>query len=172
MDGFPSPTSPEFILQGKGTLAVDEASLWPNGQFPTTVLVVTQNLLQNHPDVVRDLLKGLVQSVNWINANESTAPAAVNAALARPPAASCSRARSWRWRGLTSASRFDPFAADVQTDANNAEKLGFNKTSDIKGILDLGPLNASPHRGWRSDGQRGIARLMNVALASTPRGFD
>ncbi len=78
----PEPYESEFILQGKGTLAVDEASLWPNGQFPTTVLVVTQNLLQNHPDVVRDLLKGLVQSVNWINSNESAAPAAVNAALA------------------------------------------------------------------------------------------
>jgi len=78
----PEPYESEFIIQGKGTLAVDEASLWPNGQFPTTVLVVTQNLLENHPDIVRDLLKGLVQSVNWINANESTAPAAVNAALA------------------------------------------------------------------------------------------
>ena len=30
----------------------------------------------------------------------------------------------------------------MQADANNAEKLGFNKTSDVKGILDLGPLNA------------------------------
>src|ERR1700680_789529 len=78
----PEPYESEFILQGKGTLAVDAAPLWPNGQFPTTVLVVTQKLLQNHPDIVNDLLKGLVQSVNWINSNESAAPAAVNTALA------------------------------------------------------------------------------------------
>ena len=70
----PEPYESEFILQGKGTLAVDEASLWPNGQFPTTVLVVTQNLLQNHPDIVSDLLKGLVKSVNWINSNEFGRP--------------------------------------------------------------------------------------------------
>ncbi len=44
------------------------------------------------------------------------------------------------WTHLSFA--LDPLAADVQTDANNAEKLGFNKTSEIKGILDLGPLNA------------------------------
>ena len=34
-----------------------------------------------------------------------------------------------------------PLAADVQTDANNAQKLTFNTTANIKGILDLGPLN-------------------------------
>lgn len=137
----PEPYESEFILQGKGTLAVDEASLWPNGQFPTTVLVVTQNLLQNHPDVVRDLLRGLVQSVNWINANESTAPAAVNAALASTTGGKLlkSAVLTLAWTHLSFA--LDPFAADVQTDANNAVKLGFNKTSDIKGILDLGPLN-------------------------------
>ena len=132
----------EFILQGKGTLAVDEASLWPNGQFPTTVLVVTQNLLQNHPDIVRDLLKGLVQSVNWINANEFAAPAAVNAALASTTGGKLlkSSVLALAWTHLSFV--LDPFASDLQTDANNAQQLGFNKTANIKGILDLGPLNA------------------------------
>src|SRR5579863_4456489 len=74
----PEPYESEFIIQGHGTLAVDEASLWPGGQFPTTVLVVTESFLQNHPDIVNDLLKGLVQSINWINSNESSAPDAVN----------------------------------------------------------------------------------------------
>jgi NitT/TauT family transport system substrate-binding protein len=138
----PEPYESEFIIQGKGTLAVDEASLWPNGQFPTTVLVITQNLLENHPDIVRDLLKGLVQSVDWINANESTAPAAVNAALAASTGGKLlkSAVLALAWTHLSFA--LDPIAADVQTDADNAEKLGFNKTADIKGILDLVPLNA------------------------------
>jgi NitT/TauT family transport system substrate-binding protein len=138
----PEPYESEFVLQGKGTLAVDEASLWPNGQFPTTVLVVTQNLLQNHPDIVSDLLKGLVKSVNWINSNESAAPAAVNTALAATTGGKLLKTSvlSLAWTHLSFL--LDPLAADVQTDANNAEKLGFNKTANIKGILDLGPLNA------------------------------
>jgi NitT/TauT family transport system substrate-binding protein len=138
----PEPYESEFILQGKGTLAVDEASLWPNGQFPTTVLVVTQNLLQNHPDIVSDLLKGLVTSVNWINSNESTAPAAVNAALASTTGGKLLKSTviALAWTHLSFG--FDPFAADIQTDANNAEQLTFNKTAIVKGILDLGPLNA------------------------------
>jgi NitT/TauT family transport system substrate-binding protein len=138
----PEPYESEFILQGKGTLAVDEASLWPNGQFPTTVLVVTQNLLQKHPDIVRDLLKGLVQSVSWINANESAAPAAVNAALAATTGGKLlkSSVLALAWTHLSFV--LDPFASDLQTDANDAQQLGFNKTANIKGILDLGPLNA------------------------------
>jgi NitT/TauT family transport system substrate-binding protein len=138
----PEPYESEFILQGKGTLAVDEASLWPNGQFPTTVLVVTQSLLQNHPDIVSDLLKGLVKSVDWINANESAAPAAVNSALAASTGGKLlkSSVLALAWTHLSFV--LDPFAADLQTDANNAERLGFNKTAGIKGILDLGPLNA------------------------------
>lgn len=138
----PEPYESEFILQGKGTLAVDEASLWPNGQFPTTVLVVTKTLLQNHPDIVSDLLKGLVKSVNWINSNESTAPAAVNAALAATTGGKLlkSAVLALAWTHLSFV--FDPFAGDLQTDASNAEKLGFNTTANISGVLDLGPLNA------------------------------
>ncbi|MGA7988844.1 MAG: ABC transporter substrate-binding protein [Candidatus Dormiibacterota bacterium] len=137
----PEPYESEFILQGKGTLAVDEASLWPGGQFPSTVLVVTKTLLQNHPDIVNDLLKGLLKSINWINANESTAPQAVNTALAATTGGKALKpyVLALAWTRLTFT--LDPFAADLQTDANNAKALGFNKASDIKGILDLAPLN-------------------------------
>src|SRR5580698_9030515 len=138
----PEPYESEFIQQGKGVLAVDEASLWPNGQFPTTVLVVTQKLLQDHPDIVNDLLKGLVKSVNWINSNESAAPAAVNTALAAAtggkPLKSAVLKLAWTHLNFL----LDPLAADLQTDANNSQKLAFTNTANIKGILDLGPLNA------------------------------
>jgi NitT/TauT family transport system substrate-binding protein len=138
----PEPYESEFILQGKGTLAVDEASLWPNGQFPTTVLVVTESLLQNHPDIVNDLLKGLVKSVNWINSNETSAPDAVNTALASAtggkPLKSTVLKLAWTHLNFL----VDPLAADLQTDANDSQKLGFTTTANIKGILDLGPLNA------------------------------
>jgi NitT/TauT family transport system substrate-binding protein len=138
----PEPYESEFILQGHGTLAVDEASLWPGGQFPTTVLVVTQNLLQNHPDIVNDLLKGLVKSINWIHANESAAPAAVNAALVASTGGKAlkSNVLALAWTHLSFT--LDPFAADLRTDANHAKSLTFSSTSNINGILDLGPLNS------------------------------
>jgi len=104
--------------------------------------VVTQSLLQNHPDIVSDLLKGLVKSVNWINSNESTAPQAVNTALAATTGGKALKASvlALAWTHLTFT--LDPFAADLQTNANESKTLGFTTTSDINGILDLGPLNA------------------------------
>ena len=80
--------------------------------------------------------------MNWINANESAAPAAVNTALAATTGGKLlkSSVLALAWTHLSFV--LDPFAADLQTDANNAEQLGFNKTAGIKGILDLGPLNA------------------------------
>jgi len=138
----PEPYESQFILQGHGTLAVDEASLWPNGQYPTTVLVVTQNLLQHHPAIVSGLLNGLVKSIDWINANESSAPAAVNAALSATTGGKALKAAvlALAWTHLSFT--LDPFAADLQTDANHANALTFTSTSDIHGILDLRPLNS------------------------------
>jgi NitT/TauT family transport system substrate-binding protein len=90
---------------------------------------------------VSDLLQGLVKSVNWINSNETAAPGAVNTALASAtggkPLKSAVLKLAWTHLNFL----LDPLAADLQTDANNAEKLTFNNTANIKGILDLGPLN-------------------------------
>jgi NitT/TauT family transport system substrate-binding protein len=83
-----------------------------------------------------------VKSVNWINSNESAAPAAVNTALAASTGGKLLKpdVLALAWTHLSFV--LNPFASDLQTDANSAVKLGFNKASDIKGILDLGPLNA------------------------------
>src|SRR5580704_7328769 len=52
----PAPYDAEMIADG-GYALVNEASLWPNGQFVTTELVATQSLIAQHPTVVTDLLK-------------------------------------------------------------------------------------------------------------------
>ena len=37
---------------------VDETTLWPDGKFPTTVLIVRTQFLQEHPETVEALLRG------------------------------------------------------------------------------------------------------------------
>src|SRR6266536_2628023 len=44
----PEPYATEMVLDG-GTRLVNEASLWPGGNFVTTNLVVTQSFLKDHP---------------------------------------------------------------------------------------------------------------------------
>jgi NitT/TauT family transport system substrate-binding protein len=138
----PEPYESQFVITGHGKLVVDEASLWPGGQFPTTLLVVTKTLLTQHPDIVTDLLKGLVKTVNWIQQNQSSAPGIANAALASvtgsKPLSAGVLALAWSHLTFT----LDPLAADLQIDANRAKALGLITSSDITGIVNLAPLNA------------------------------
>jgi NitT/TauT family transport system substrate-binding protein len=137
----PEPYLSQYILNGHGKLVVDEATLWPHGQFPTTELVVTNTLLTQHPDIVSALLKGLIQSIDWINNNASAAPAAANAALASITGAKplSSAVLQLAWTRLSFS--VDPLAADLQTEANNAKQAGLISGTNLKGIVDVGPLN-------------------------------
>jgi len=57
---LPEPWSSRLVDAGAKVL-VDEKSLWPNGQFPTTVLIVRTDYLRQHPDTVDALLRGTQQ---------------------------------------------------------------------------------------------------------------
>src|SRR5260370_16925471 len=53
---LPEPYASELVAAG-GTKLVDERSLWPNGQFATTVLGVRTAVAQQHANVVANLPK-------------------------------------------------------------------------------------------------------------------
>ena len=138
----PEPYESSYIVTGHGKLVVDEASLWPGGKFPTTELVVTKTFLTQHPDIVRDLISGLQQSLTWIAQNPGTAAAAASSALtavtgSKPlPAA----VQQLAWSHLSFG--IDPLASSLQTDANHAVRAGLITSADIKGIVDVNQLNS------------------------------
>ncbi len=76
----PAPYDAEMVAAG-GHVLVNEASLWPKGQFVTTNLVVTQAFLAAHPSTVNGLLKGQIDANNFIHQNKSAAETAANAEL-------------------------------------------------------------------------------------------
>ena len=41
------------------------------GEFPTTVLIVNKKFAAEHPETVQALLKGHVESVEWLNARRA-----------------------------------------------------------------------------------------------------
>jgi NitT/TauT family transport system substrate-binding protein len=137
----PEPYESQYILTGHGKLIVDEASLWPNGRFPTTLLTVTATFLTQHPDIVADLLKGLVQTVDWIGHNSATAPAAANAALSAITGAKplSDAVLQLAWSHL--AFGIDPLADDLQADADHSRQTGVISNASIGGIVDVRPLN-------------------------------
>jgi NitT/TauT family transport system substrate-binding protein len=138
----PEPYESEYILNGHGKLVVDEASLWPNNEFPTTELVVSTSLLTNHPDIVTDLVKGLVKSVDWINQNPAAAQAATNSALSAITGGKLLSAAVLQLAWTHLKFTVDPLADDLKVDAAHAQQLGVISGSSLIGIIDVKPLNS------------------------------
>jgi sulfonate transport system substrate-binding protein len=136
----PAPYDAEMLAAG-GHALVNEASLWPKGQFVTTNLVATQSFITAHPSVISGLLKGQVQANSFIASNKSQAETAANAELATLSGKSLKPsilAAAFQQVTFTN----DPIASSLITDAQHAVDLGLLKpVSDLSGIYDLGPLN-------------------------------
>jgi NitT/TauT family transport system substrate-binding protein len=137
----PEPYATEMVLDG-GTRLVNEASLWPGGNFVTTNLVVTQSFLKAHPSTVNGLLKGQIETNSYINANPSAAAAAANAELTKL------LGKGLKPNVLSAALQYihftnDPIATSLATDAQHAVAVGLlTPVKNLSSIYDLGPLNA------------------------------
>ena len=77
---LPEPWVSEYVKAGAKVL-VDEKSLWPDGKFVTTNIIVRTEFLQQHPDIVTAFLEGHVAALDAIGADPAAAKAAVNASL-------------------------------------------------------------------------------------------
>jgi NitT/TauT family transport system substrate-binding protein len=136
----PEPNLSKMINESKGKLLVDEKTLWPNQQFVTTHLIVSQKYLKEHPDTVKKLLQGHINSVKYINDNNADAQKVANAqlaALSGKPLNDTILAAAFKNMTFT----VDPIATSLYTSAKHAEEIGLLKPVDLKGIYDLAPLN-------------------------------
>src|SRR5712692_10552290 len=135
----PAPYDAEMVADG-GTRLVNEASLWPSGQFVTTNLVVTQSFLKANPSAVNGLLKGQIQANDYISKNQAAAETAANAELTKLTGKglkSSILAASFKEITFTD----DPIASSLSADAQHAEAVGLLKAVNLGGIYDLSPLN-------------------------------
>ena len=132
----PEPWASRLVLEGGGTVLVDERTLWPGGRFVTTNLLVRKEFLTQHPDTVKRLLEAQVEADRQIKADPAKAQSVVNAALkqltgkALKPAVI---ARAFAQIEVTE----DPLASTLQTIADHAFRTGLVKEGDLKGIYDL-----------------------------------
>jgi NitT/TauT family transport system substrate-binding protein len=136
----PAPYDAEMVADG-GKVLVNEATLWPRGQFVTTELVATQSFISANPTVISGLLKGQIQASSFINSSRAAAEAAANAELAsltgkslKPNILSASFAQ------ITFTN--DPVASSLITDAQHAISVGLlSPVHNLASLYDLGPLN-------------------------------
>ncbi|MFD5739618.1 ABC transporter substrate-binding protein [Streptomyces massasporeus] len=135
----PEPTASKLVAEG-GKVLLDESTLWPDKKFVITNIIVRQQFLKDHPDVVEAVLRGAVKTNEWINANPDKAKASANEALAKLSGKALpADVLDPAWKSVTFLD--DPLAATLNTEAKHAVKAGLLEKPDLKGIYDLAPLN-------------------------------
>ncbi|MGW0291139.1 ABC transporter substrate-binding protein [Streptomyces tuirus] len=135
----PEPTASKLVAEG-GKVLLDESALWPDKKFVITNIIVRQQFLKEHPDVVEAVLRGAVKTNEWINANPDKAKASANQALAKLSGKALpADVLDPAWKSITFLD--DPLAATLNTEAEHAVKAGLLEKPDLKGIYDLAPLN-------------------------------
>lgn len=137
---LPEPWVSRLVVDEGASVLVDEANLWENGEFPTTVLLVRAEFLEEHPDVVEQLLEGHVAAVDWIADNPEEAPGVINGAIEAETGKPLSDAVIERALEHVTFSA-DPHADTFETLVENGLKAGTQKEGSIEGLFDLRLLN-------------------------------
>lgn len=132
------PWVSRLVTEAGGRVYLEESSLHPDGRYPTTLLVVTREMLDRHPREVAVMKRLNAETAAWIEAHPERAQAIVREALGRhagKPLPAPTVAAAWvrlRFGG-------DPMLSSLEETARRARRLGYVTTPDITGILADAP---------------------------------
>jgi NitT/TauT family transport system substrate-binding protein len=129
-------------IEAGGRLFLDEKTLWPEGRYVTTQLIINKEFLAGNPKLVAKLLESLVEVTQQINADKPAAAKIINAELQKEtgkplPAAVIERAM--QRVELT----WDPIATSLRQSADAATgSVSSGSPAELQGIYALKTLNA------------------------------
>jgi NitT/TauT family transport system substrate-binding protein len=138
----PEPYPSLLVQAGVAEPFVDEADLWQDGEFTTTVLMVNTIFMDAHRDLVKGLVEANVRAIEMIGSDPEAAKAAAQAGLVKSGAPSLDQAVvDEAWSKLTFT--VDPIASSLAQGAANAYALGLleQQPLDLRGLFRLEPLN-------------------------------
>ena len=136
LDGawVPEPWAAILRRQG-GKELVDERSLWPNGEFPTTVVVVSTRFLADHRGAVVAWLRGQADALHWMSEHAAEAKTVVNRAIGKLTTREIgAEVLDDAWPRLTFSSDVSP--AELAKLAKDAEALGYLPAADVAALID------------------------------------
>ena len=138
----PEPWASRLVHEANGRIFLDERTLWPNGQFLTTGLVVSTKFLKAHPDLVHKWLRAHVELTDWINAHVPEAKQILNQQIQQETGKALSAEvldDSFSRLQVT----YDPLRGPLLRAAQSAFDAGFlgRQMPDLSHLYDLTPLN-------------------------------
>lgn len=136
----PEPWATRLVLEGNGRVFLDEADLWPTGDFVTTHVIVRTEFLEEHPDVVAAFLRGHLAALDFLNEDPERAKTVVNEGIAAISAALPQPVIDGAWENLRFT--YDPISSSLVKSAADAFALGYLQDEpDLDGIYALDLLN-------------------------------
>ncbi|MDP1879298.1 MAG: ABC transporter substrate-binding protein [Actinomycetota bacterium] len=126
----PEPWVSEYLKAG-ATVLVDEKTLWPEGRFVTTNIIVRTAFLDQHPDIVMAVLEGHLAALDAIASDPAGAKAAVNASLQGLTGSALEQDvldQAWSQVEFTA----DPLPATLVASADHAVAVGLLDPGEIE----------------------------------------
>lgn len=137
----PEPYATKLVQAG-GHVLVNEATLWPQGKFATTVLAVRTDFLKAHPDTVKQLLQGEIDATSFIKKNPAKAQQDVADLITKLSGKELKVSlvkASWKTLDFT----VDPVGASIVTGADHSLAVGIVKSKpDLAKMVDVSVLNS------------------------------
>lgn len=140
----PEPWATRLVVEGHGTVLVDERTLWPAQQFVTTNVVVRKDFLDQHPDLVKKFLQAHVETTLYIQQNQERAKTLINNEIEQITGKQAFTDEELNQAFAHLDVTYDPLAKTLIQQADRAYALGFlgNTRPDLSGIYHLDELNA------------------------------
>ena len=138
----PEPWATRLIQEGNGRLFLDERTLWPDGNFVLTHLIVRTQFLKEHPDLVKNWIRAHVELTEWINSHVPEAKKLLNQQIAKDTGKALPDSVLDEAFGRMTAT-YDPLRSSLMTAAKSAFDAGFlgRQMPDLSSLYDLSLLN-------------------------------
>ena len=141
----PEPWATRLDPGGRRQGAVDERDLWPDGEFVTTHLIVRTEFLDEHPDVVKQLLEGQVAAIDVRQRRRRPRPRPlVNAGIEEITGKPLAGRGHRRRLGEPDVHPRPDRLARCRSRPTTPRRSGCSTPVDLDGIYDLDPAQRGP----------------------------
>jgi NitT/TauT family transport system substrate-binding protein len=135
------PWMARLEVEGEGHVFLEEKTLWPDGKYVTTHLVVNKVFLAENKRIVQDLLTALIEVTEQINSDKKAAAALLNEQLKRETGKPI-KAEVIEKAVTRVEFTWDPIAPSLKKSAEAAHRIGLLKGApELSGIYSLSYLN-------------------------------
>ncbi|MEY2449514.1 MAG: sulfonate transport system substrate-binding protein, partial [Acidimicrobiaceae bacterium] len=129
----PEPFFTRLQQESGGKVLVDEKTLWPNGEFVTTHLIVATKFLDAHPDAVLGLIRGEAAAIKFIEDSPADAQIVTNRGIEKisgKPLKDAVLSAAFANLHFT----LDPLSSALKKSADDAYAAGLLKDTKLDGI--------------------------------------